>query len=468
MTVSQHRQALVDELLRRFGAALRGAQLYAPGHPLVLRNVSAFADVAGRLLEELPTLTIALVQDEVIVGDTPAPRGASTLGDLLTKLAARGIERISIDQGVSGQELSSLVQALRRRLEVPVDRDGAEALGPDGRPFVWPELPHVRVGLVRVEERVETSLADMETIRRLYTEAATAAEGVWDTAAREGQVDSDEVRGVVQDLAQAVTQNPNALTALTTLRSSDKYTFTHMVNVSILTMAQARGLGVDGALLREFGVAGLMHDIGKVRTPQAILTKPDRLDDREMAVMRRHPLDGAAILRRTANITPLAPIVAFEHHLRCSGRGYPVGVRRPSLNLATTLTSIADVYDAMRSKRPYQIAHPTERILAVLKANDGSEFDVDLVRRFVQLMGIYPVGTMVRLNTGAVAVVLRAYPPDPHRPRVRVVLDSMGRRMEVPFDIDLWDTDPSPERPSAISGPAEPPDGAFDPLTMMD
>ena len=460
MPRSPRKQALVDELLRRFGAALRGSQLYAAGHPLVARNINAFSDVAARLLEDLTTLTIALVGDEVVVGGVPAPRGTSTLGDLLAKLASRGIERISIDAGVTGEELSTLIAALRHRLE---SGDAATT----GKPFAWPDLPHIRVGLVRVDERVETSLADMETIRRLYTEAATAAEGVWETAGREGVVDPDQVREVVSDLAQAVTQNPNALTALTTIRSSDRYTFTHMVNVSILTMAQARGLGIDGALLREFGVAGLMHDIGKVHTPAAILTKPDRLDEHEMAVIKRHVIDGATILRRTANITPLAPIVAFEHHLRASGRGYPEGVKRPSLNLATVLCTISDVYDAMRSKRPYQMAHPTDRILAVLKARDGHEFDQDLVRRFVQLMGIYPVGTMVRMNTGVLAVVIRAYPPDTHRPRVRVVMGADGRRLENSFDLDLWDVEPRPDRPSSIAAPAESPDPSFDPLSVI-
>jgi putative nucleotidyltransferase with HDIG domain len=177
-----------------------------------------------------------------------------------------------------------------------------------------------------------------------------------------------------------------------------------MINVSILTMAQARGLGIDGALLREFGVAGLMHDIGKVRTPQEILTKPDRLDEGELVIMRRHVLDGAEILRQTPDITPLAPIVAFEHHLRADGSGYPVGVQRSTQNLATMLTAISDVYDAMRSRRHYQRSHSSERVLAVLQRNEGKEFDPNLVRRFVQLMGIYPVGNG-GLNTGAIAVV---------------------------------------------------------------
>src|SRR5438105_4490799 len=121
---------------------------------------------------------------------------------------------------------------------------------------------------------------------------------------------------MIDGLAQAVAQNRTALLALTTLKNYDNYTFTHMVNVSILTMGQARGLGIDGPLLREFGLAALMHDIGKVRTPKEILNKPEKLTDTEFEIMKRHVVDGAEILRKTPEVPALAPVVAFEHHLR--------------------------------------------------------------------------------------------------------------------------------------------------------
>ncbi len=444
----------MEELLRRFGAALRGAQLYAPGHPLVIRNVTAFNDVVVRLLDDVPTLSIALVADEVVVGDLPVSRNASGLGDLFGKLKSRGVERVSIDKGVSIEELSAAVEALCRRLQSAGD--------PDENPF--PDLPHVRVGLVRIEERAQASLADMATIRKLYTTASSTMRTVWENAAKDGVAKAADVRSVVDELALAVTQNRNALVALTTMRNVDVYTFTHMVNVSILTMVQARGLGIDGTLLREFGVAGLMHDIGKVRTPVGILNKPARLDESEMTVMRRHPVDGAEILRKTRDLTPLAAVVAFEHHLRMDGSGYPVGVSRASLNLATMLCTIADVYDAMRSKRQYQEAFPADRIIAVLKRGDGQEFEQNLVRRFVQLMGLYPVGSLVRLNTNALAIVLRPHAADPHRPKVRVVYAADGRRLDVPYNLNLWEVEPAPHRSSTVTGPAHAPDGAFNPL----
>src|SRR6516225_1485756 len=393
MTVTPRFQ-LADELLRRFAAAMRSSQLYSPGHPIITRNLTSLS-AAMQLLHGLErTIVIGVVGDEVIVDDTPIAK-ADALGTLVRRLQHVGIERISIDRGVTPEEIADLIQSVNT-LE---RRDNLE------EPFEFPQLAHIRVGRVAVDQRLESDLQDMATIRRLYASAVDGAEDVWDSAQTEGTPDATMARTMIDGLAQAVAQNRNALLALTTLKNYDNYTFTHMVNVSILTMGQARGLGIDGPLLREFGVAALMHDIGKVRTPREILNKPDRLNEHEFAIMRRQVVVGAEILRMTLVAPAPAAVVSFEHHLRFDGSGYPAGVTRSSLNIGTMLCSIADVYDAMRSQRRYQQAFPTDRILAVLKGNDGSQFDQHLVRRFVQLIGIYPSGNLVRLNTGEVAVV---------------------------------------------------------------
>jgi HD-GYP domain-containing protein (c-di-GMP phosphodiesterase class II) len=241
-----------------------------------------------------------------------------------------------------------------------------------------------------------------------------------------------------------------------------------MVNVSVLTMGQAKALGIEGRLLREFGLAGLMHDIGKVKTPLEILNKPDKLTTAEFKVMMRHTVDGAEILRGTPDVPPLAPIVAFEHHLRLDGSGYPAGAKRSTLNLGTMLCSISDVYDAMRSQRTYQQSLATDRILAVLKQADGQQFDQHLIRRFSQLIGVYPVGNLVKLNTGEVAVVVRVYAPDPYRPRVKVLFDRAGRTLDFPYHLDLWQEGKDPERPHAVAMPVDPATVDVDPLSHVD
>ena len=456
------RLQFADDLLRRFAASLRGVQLYSAQHPLVARNIESLAETIRTLHSHEEALTIGIVGDELIVGDIPMPKASASMGELIRRVRAAGVERITIDRGVTTEEITSFIQMLGHPERMAAAAPPNEASASD--PLA---TSHIRVGRVQVDHKVEGSVTDTATIRRLYTEAVSVASMVWETARSDSKPDSGSARSMIDGLAQAVSQNRTALMALTALKNYDNYTFTHMVNVSILTMAQARGLGIDGPLLREFGLAALMHDIGKVRTPTEILNKPDKLTDEEFGIMKRHTVDGAEILRRTPEMPGLAPIVAFEHHLRLDGTGYPDGVSRATLNVSTMLCSIADVYDAMRSQRKYQQSFPTDRILAVLQRNDGTQFDQNLVRRFVQLMGIYPAGNLVRLNTGEIAVVLRVHAPDPYRPKVRVLFAADGTRLEVPQDVNLWETQPDSGRPSSVVAPVDPADYQIDPLNFM-
>jgi putative nucleotidyltransferase with HDIG domain len=453
--VNAPRAQLADELLRRLAAALRSGQLYSRGHPIIARNLEALS-TALQLLHTLnPTVIIGLIGDEVVVDDTPMAK-ADAIGPLIRRLQQSGVERIAIDRGVTRDEITAFLDAVT----------ALERRGNDLAPVAMPEFPHIRVGWMTIDQRVENDLSDMATIARLYNDAVSVATSVWDSASTEGKPDATMARTMVDGLAQAVAQNRTALLALTTLKNYDNYTFTHMVNVSILTMGQARALGIDGPLLREFGLAALMHDIGKVRTPLEVLNKPDKLTDAEFVIMKRHTVEGAEILRKTPDIPTLAPVVAFEHHLRLDGTGYPHGVTRPSLNLGTMLCSIADVYDAMRSQRAYQQAHPSERIIEVLKRNDGTQFDRHLVRRFTQLIGIYPVGNLVRLNTGEVAVVLKINAADPYRPQVRVLFDREGNRLPLAYDVNLWEAT-GPEHPGSIVAPLDAVDYQIDPLALI-
>lgn len=454
---------LADDLVRRLTAALRAAQLYAPGHPLVSRALGALAETLGQLLADEASVPLGVIGQEIVVGTTPLPKAAESFGELLKRLAQLEIERIAFDRGVTPDELQVLVTTLARP-----ERAGAASAVDPGAPLAQLSgLRHIRVGRLHGGEPTDASDGAVFETRQLYGNAVGLATTLWDMAQLEGMPDPNQARSLVDSLAQSVAQNRTALLALTALKEYDNYTFTHMVNVCILTMAQARSLGIDGALLREFGIAGLMHDIGKVKTPRDILNKPDKLSESEFALMRLHVVDGAAMLRRTPDIPALAPVVAFEHHLRLDGTGYPFGVRRNSLNLCTMLCSIADVYDAMRSRRTYQGVLPTERILAVLQQADGMQFDQHLVRRFTQLMGMYPPGNLVRLDTGEVGVVVRTYGPDPRKPRVRVIYHPDGTLRDEPYDVNLWQVQGTLTGPRAITVPVDPKPLGIDPLTYL-
>jgi putative nucleotidyltransferase with HDIG domain len=448
------RVALYDELLRRFASGVRAAQLYSADHPLLGRNLEGLLGALRALHQHSASVTIGIVGKELVVADTPMPKASAGMAELIKRLRDNQIERIAFDRGITSDEAGTFVHAIAA-LGTKLQRDAAL------------QFPHIHVGRISAEETRNDGIgSDMAAIRQLYSNAVTAAETVWESAASEGTPDMPAALQAVEGLADAVTQNRTALVALTAMRNYDNYTFTHMVNVSILTMGQARALGIEGRLLREFGLSALMHDIGKVRTPKEILNKPDKLTDDEFVIMRRHTVDGAEILRRTPEMPILAPVVAFEHHLRLDGTGYPFGVKRQSLNVGTMLCSISDVYDAMRSQRAYQQAFPTERILAVLKRNDGTQFDQHLVRRFVQLLGIYPPGNLVRLTSGEIAVVTKVHAPDPYRPRVRILFDKDGARLDLSLERNLWEAEAGPSG-DRIVAPLDPAEFGVDPLNFL-
>jgi len=459
MSDDARRIRMAEDLLRRFAACVKAMQLYSLDHPIVTRAVEQLAESLERAHVEAADVVIGIVDQQVVVDGVPLP-GVHGSAETVERFRAIGVERIAFDRGVTGDELLTFAR------ELAAARGSRDDEGDERLAALSSE--HIHVGRLRLRQRMESGHSDIRAIQQSYRNAVAGAEAIWDQAQAEGGPDPAMAIGLVEGLASAVGQNRRAMIALTALCRYDNYTFTHMVNVSVLTMAQARSLGIDGAPLRQFGLAGLMHDIGKIKTPAEILTNKDRLTEAEFAIIMKHPVDGADMLRRRLELPPLTAIVAFEHHLRVDATGYPAGVSRPALNVATQLCSIADVYDAMRSQRSYQRAFPTDRILAVMQQNNGTRFDQRLVRRFSQLMGIYPAGNLVRLDNGALAVVLRIHAPDPARPTVRVIVGPDGQRLANPHDVALWAEDGPAGPPPRIVTPVDPAEAGIDPLPYLD
>jgi hypothetical protein len=232
-----HRLPLYDDLARRFASTLRGTQLYAPNHPLILKNLEALLDTLTQLHMGTPSVSIGVVGSEIVVADTPLPKAAVNLGELLRRLQSGGIERITFDKGVTVDELLGFVQAIGALTHRAGSAATTEPL---------PAFPHITVGRIGVTRRTEGIARDMATIQRLYANASRAAADVWESARTEGKPELTIARNAVDGLAETITQNRTALVALTAMQTYDNYTFTHMVNVSILTMGQARALGVEG------------------------------------------------------------------------------------------------------------------------------------------------------------------------------------------------------------------------------
>src|SRR3954463_3287204 len=449
-------QKKAEELIRRLAAAMRGTELYSPSHPLVQRGIDAFTAAATERLCAVPSVVIGFIGDEVVVDGTRLLRGTASLVGFARDLRDRGIEKVTLTRGLSRSEVGHLIAAFS-------DRSSPLPL-PDR--LVSNGVRNVTLGRIVIDD-VSDEQAGIAAAQRVYTTAVQTAETLWEAAKAGEQPDPGTARKIIDGLARLVTEDRTALMALTALKKYDNYTFTHMVNVAALSMAQARALNIDGALLREFGFAALMHDIGQVNTPLDVLNKPGKLTGGEFDVMKRHVVDGAHILRRTPEMPALAPIVAFEHHLKQDLSGYPEKIGHRKLNLCTMIVSIADVFDALRSNRPYREGMATVRIRSIMGEQGNPAFNQVLLKRFVNLMGLFPVGTLVRLTHGEIAVVTAEHPNDPFRPQVKIIVDRSEATLEEPLLANTWERDDRGEHPYAVVEAVDPESTDIDPLAYL-
>jgi putative nucleotidyltransferase with HDIG domain len=433
MMARGQRMQLYADIVQRLSGALRAANLYSMAHPSVAEHVRTLHEAVQRLHRVEASLLIGFIGGEVIADDTPLLTVTAYRSELIRYMQALGINRVLLERGVTLDELNEFVRAVAR--PAPSALRGAEGQGAEAD-IDFVRLPHIRAGRIPVDTSAGNWGSSAVTLKQVYSGSIEAARLVWESTRTEGTPDAPAAHETVEQLADAVDAAPATMIGLTGMKAHDEYTFTHMVNVSILTMAQARTLGIEGRALRQLGLAALLHDVGKVRTPLEVLNKPAALTPSERAIMRRHTLDGAAILRSSREIPKLAAVVAFEHHLRVDGQGYPDGVQRAPTNLGTVLCAIADTYDAMRSTRVYQPATPADRIMEIMAHNDGAQFDRHLVRRFIALMGVFPPGTVVRLTTGEIGVVV-AGGAERRGPEVRIVVEASGQPANPPRRLRL-------------------------------
>lgn len=237
---------------------------------------------------------------------------------------------------------------------------------------------------------------------------------------------------IVADLFAEVERNANLLLSVLRMRSRADYTYVHSVAVSALMMNVARTLGIEEALLSDFGMAGLLHDVGKIAMPETILNKPGPLTQEEFAVMKRHPRVGRRILRAEAQVPAVAIDVCLHHHERVDGSGYPSGQSGDALSLAARLGAICDVYDALTADRAYKDAWTPQQALAEMQSWEG-HFDPELLTDFIRSLGIYPVGTLVRVGDSTLAIVIADNGQDPMRPTIRSFY-SIGTGQRVPCE----------------------------------
>ena len=320
-------------------------------------------------------LTFLRLDDEIVVDGRPLRSGALYLQPFIRALARSGVARLTLARDLDQDECRALVDAL------------AGGRRPDS-------TSHVVVGQVEITPPAGTPPGPSELsagggggrggMSKAHVELAR---DVFARIRYEGVTHLDPVEELVWGLADAVARSTQAVLPTVPLKSHDEYTFVHSVNVSLLVLAQARGFGFDGPLLHAIGVAALLHDVGKLRVPLDVLNKAGKLSGDEWTTMASHAELGAWELGALANSAPLSILVAFEHHLRYDGEpNYPVVRVSRAPTLASQLTAIADVYDAICTVRPYRRALSQAAALDVLRSRAGTFHDPYLVGQFCQLV----------------------------------------------------------------------------------
>ncbi|MGE6193962.1 HD-GYP domain-containing protein [Aeromonas media] len=264
-------------------------------------------------------------------------------------------------------------------------------------------------------------------IRRLYQEAREL-QGKFIRHLKAGEpIDITPLAAVAEEMVDTMFTHGDAMLCLARIRAKDAYLMEHSMNVAILLANFGRYLGLERNVLKELTLGGLLHDVGKIMTPDEVLNKPGKLTDEEFGVMRQHVVHSYDILSNTAGITPTMLEVAANHHERLDGTGYPQRLKGEQLSLYTRMSGIVDVYDAVTADRVYkQGMQPTQAFRVLLKGIN-QHFDAELVTKFIKCMGVYPVGTLVQLSNQRLAVVMQRNEQQPLKPLVKVIYHATQR-----------------------------------------
>ncbi len=256
-------------------------------------------------------------------------------------------------------------------------------------------------------------------------------------ADKQGELKPEKVHKKVETMVESIFRNRDALSSLVRLKSVDDYTFAHCVNVSILSMSIGRQMGFGKKTVHDLGVGAILHDIGKTRVPAKILKKAGPLSETEFEEMRKHSALGGELLLGTKGITDESKHVVLQHHEKYNGTGYPGRKEGHRIHVFARIAAVADVYDAMTSNRVYQKSLPPDIVLQKMYMWREVHFEPSIVERLIKCLGIYPIGTLVELNTGEVAVVTSTNQNNPIKPGLLVLFDEDKKRMPKPVEVHL-------------------------------
>lgn len=306
-------------------------------------------------------------------------------------------------------------------------------------------------------------------IRERRDEARHLVEQALEDVRLGAMVATDEARRTIDSMIDSVARDARAALWLTSLKDANRYTSQHSVHVCVMTLAFGMYLGIERSMLERIALGALLHDIGKIHIPQHILDKPGALTLEEFERVKRHPIDGFEAVSASGGVPPEALQIIRLHHERRSGTGYPDGLAGDRVPRHVLIVGLADTYDAMTSDRPYRAGMEPDRALQAINNEMASEFGSDLVQSFLRCMGVFPEGSLVQLDNGAIGIVLSSHPDTRLRPVVMLVQDPNGQvyhRRPI-INLAVAANDPSADSPRRIARAVAPSACNFDTAKVL-
>lgn len=439
------------KVLTAIYAAVRALKLYPLENSAVQQALDDLHALVAQLASRDGALELRVVGDFFFFNETRLRldlSNYSTFGSFARVLTDHGVGAVEILAGISRDEWAPFLTLLLR----PPDESDPygvfeERLG--AAPILHLQtLPESEVQEPEMEEEEALHAA-----KRTYAQSVRVARDVLTDIRMGRAVNVRKVKRTVQGIVDQVLSNEPSMITMTTLRDYDEYTFTHCVNVSIFSVIIGQQLGFSKLQLYELGLGALFHDLGKSRIDYEIINKPGGLDEEEWFQLQQHPTEGLLALFHLHGF-PDVPyrqmLMAYEHHMKVDLTGYPKNRRPRELGLFSRIVAVADAFDAGTSVRSYQYEpHPPDAVLREMRDNPRRGFDPLLVKALINATGVYPVGTLVILDTMEMAVVA-SVSKDPdrlHQPVVKVISDAMGMPLTEPESLDLSRLDPATGRP---------------------
>jgi len=356
----------VNDAMLELQGALIARSLYPYRHPHIRASERRAHALLGQALAQRDEVTVFALGERVIFNEDVLPASQTLSKSLFQQIRENGADRITFGRGLEEDELRKLLD----RLAFAEEEQNRPPLVAGG---------HIRFGFIQQTGDVSEGAVLGLTAP---TQMTANLREVWTGIERGNQLDRDALGDIVSSVSRAVADSVGVMLPLAALKRHDEYTFVHTVNVAILSTSLAEAMGFDGNALHEVNMAALLHDIGKKKVSETLLNKNGRFTDDESRLMQKHPAVGARMLFNMPGVPDIAPVVAFEHHIRADRTGYPRVPKGWKLNLASRIVQIADVFDALRSHRPYRSALPMPKILSIMQGDVGTFFDGDLLGAF--------------------------------------------------------------------------------------